>query len=97
MPWLIKVAGQEASTPENDQRSVAPQAATRPAAHNYLLPETAEQETLLRLQELRRDGLGYLKIANVLTEEGMATKKGGQWQSMSVRSVILSAEKMKAA
>jgi len=67
------------------------------AIDGYLVPEPAEQETLLRLQELRRDGLGYLKIANVLTEEGMATKKGGQWQSMSVRSVILSAEKMKAA
>ena len=67
------------------------------AIDGYLVPEPAEQETLLRLQELRRDGLGYLKIANILNDEGRATKKGGQWQSMSVRSVLLSAEKMKAA
>ena len=63
----------------------------------YLVPEPAERETLARLQELRGDGLGYLKIANVLNEEGRATKRGGPWQSMSVRSVLLSAEKMKAA
>jgi len=55
-----------------------------------------EHDEFAHIQKLRRDGLGYLKIANVLNEEGRATKKGGPWQSMSVRSVLLSAEKMKA-
>lgn len=55
-----------------------------------------EQRTLARMRDLRRAGLGYLRIANVLEAAGHATKRGGSWQGASVRSVLLSAEKMAA-
>jgi hypothetical protein len=38
-------------------------------------------------------GLGYLKIAEVLSAEKLPSKRGGPWQAMSVRSVLISAEK----
>lgn len=66
------------------------------AVDGWLQADVAEQETLARAQELRAAGFGYLKIAHVLNEEGRATKRGGPWQAMSVRSVLQSAEKMAA-
>jgi site-specific DNA recombinase len=62
-----------------------------------LVADPYEQQTLIRARELRGEGLGYLKIANALNAESRATKKGGLWQAMSVRSVLLSSEKMAAA
>jgi len=62
----MKTAGQEVFIPENRQGRITPQAITRTAIDGYLVPEPVEQETLARLQELRRDGLGYLEIANLL-------------------------------
>ena len=55
-----------------------------------------EQETLARAIELRSSGMGYLKIAETLNAEARPTKRGAPWQSMSVRSVLRSAEKMAA-
>jgi site-specific DNA recombinase len=56
-----------------------------------------EQETLARIRELRSLGMGYLKIAGELNAEGHATKRGGPWQAMSVRSVLRSSERAAAA
>jgi site-specific DNA recombinase len=56
-----------------------------------------EQETLTIIHQLRGSGLGYLKIAEILNIERRATKRGGPWQAMSVRSVLRSSEKMVAA
>lgn len=64
------------------------------AIDGYLQENFVEQETLDRMRELRDKGLGYLKVANVLNAEGRATKRGGPWQAMSVRSALLSSEKM---
>lgn len=50
--------------------------------------DAAEQKTLARARVLRESGLGYAAIANTLNEEGRATKRGGTWQAMSVRSVL---------
>lgn len=55
-----------------------------------------EQRTLAQIEELREAGLGYLKIARVLNADKRLTKRGGPWQAASVRSVLLSAEKMSA-
>ena len=55
----------------------------------YLVPNATEQATLKRLVALRRKGLGYLKVANVLNEENHPTKRGGPWQAMTVRNVFL--------
>jgi DNA invertase Pin-like site-specific DNA recombinase len=59
-----------------------------------LVPHLDEQETLHRVRELRSEGHGYLKVANALNAEGRATKRGGPWRAMSVRSVLQSSEKM---
>jgi hypothetical protein len=48
-------------------------------------------------RELRGSGLGYLKIAGILNDEKRPTKRGAPWQSMSVRSVLRSAEKVVSA
>ena len=64
------------------------------ATDGRLVANPAEQETLTRAEELRTDGFGYLKIAEKLNGEARPTKRGGQWQAMSVRSVLRSAEKM---
>jgi DNA invertase Pin-like site-specific DNA recombinase len=66
------------------------------AVDGHLEPNLTEQETLARAHELRGAGLGYLKIAETLNVERRATKRGGPWQAMSVRSVLRSAEKTAA-
>jgi DNA invertase Pin-like site-specific DNA recombinase len=58
-----------------------------------LVSNEGEQQTLARIRSMRRDGLGYLRIARELTHDGVPTKRGGPWQAASVRSVILSADK----
>ena len=68
--------------------------------HNRRFVHTSGWPTSTRswlISKAAQGGLGYLKIASVLNDEGRATKKGGLWQSMSVRSVLMSAEKMAAA
>jgi DNA invertase Pin-like site-specific DNA recombinase len=62
-----------------------------------LVRDAAEQKTLRRAQELRAEGLGYLKIADTLNNERRRTKRGGPWQAASVRSVLRSAEKVATA
>ena len=63
------------------------------AIDGYLQENLDEQATLTRMRKLRDEGLGYLKIANAINAEGRATKKGGPWHAMSVRSVLQSSEK----
>jgi DNA invertase Pin-like site-specific DNA recombinase len=67
------------------------------AVDGHLERDDDEQLTIVRATQLRTTGLGYLKIAQALNAEGRATKRGGAWQAMSVRSVLLSAAKMAAA
>jgi site-specific DNA recombinase len=55
----------------------------------YLVANASEQRTLKRLLALRKQGLGYLKVATILNEEGHKTKRGGPWQAMSVRNIYL--------
>ena len=57
-----------------------------------LVENPMEQETLTLIHELREPVLGCLKIAERLDAEGRATKRGGSWQAMSVRSVLRSAQ-----
>ena len=56
-----------------------------------------EQETLARVRELREAGLGYLKVAQAINAEERPTKRGGHWLAASVRSVLLTAQKMEPA
>lgn len=59
-----------------------------------LLPDDAEQKTLLRIRDLRADGMPYRKIASLLDSEARPPKMGGNWQAASVRSVLNTAERM---
>lgn len=59
--------------------------------------DETEQTTLQRIRELRASGSAYNKVADTLNAEGRPTKRGGPWFAASVRSVVLTAEKMGAS
>jgi DNA invertase Pin-like site-specific DNA recombinase len=48
-----------------------------------------ERPTLERMQALRKEGLGYLAIAEALDKEGLSTRQGSPWQAASVRRIVL--------
>ena len=55
---------------------------------NYLVPNEQELATVLRIQELRQDGLSLRAIANELNENGIPAKKGGAWSHNTVSKVL---------
>jgi DNA invertase Pin-like site-specific DNA recombinase len=63
------------------------------ALDGVLIRNESEQQTLTNIRTMRKQGLGYLRIARQLTQDCVPTKRGGSWQAASVRSVVLSAEK----
>jgi len=52
-----------------------------------------ERRTLERMQALRKEGLGYLAIAETLDREGLPTRQGSPWQAASVRRILLAHKK----
>ena len=53
---------------------------------------------MARMRELRGQGLSYLKISLLGTERrGPTFQTGGPWQAASIRSVLLSVEKVAVA
>jgi site-specific DNA recombinase len=53
-----------------------------------LVENVAEMATVRRIQALRQSGLSLIKIANMLTVEGVPTKQGGQWRQATIDSVL---------
>lgn len=53
-----------------------------------LVENAAEMATVKRIQALRSSGLSLVKIANILTVEGIATKQGGQWRQATIDSIL---------
>lgn len=53
-----------------------------------------ELETLRRIRLLREARLGYAKIAGILNDDGVKPKRAAAWSAMSVRSVLLTAERI---
>jgi hypothetical protein len=49
------------------------------------IPE--EQKVLSRMRRLRKQGLSYRQICDILTNENIPTKKGGEWHYQSVRKM----------
>jgi len=47
-----------------------------------------EAETVARIVALRGEGLSLRRIADTLTMEGRATKRGGRWAAEQVRAVL---------
>jgi len=66
----------------------------RPPSPQDLLADHDLHETLARATELRVSGQSYAMIAATLAAEGRPTKRGGPWQAISVRSVLMTAKRM---
>ncbi|MFC7458041.1 recombinase family protein [Brachybacterium sp. GCM10030267] len=58
-------------------------------------PTAYPDELLTRIHRMHGHGLSLRKIAEMLTNEGVTTTKGGRWHASSVRSV-LNSERMGA-
>jgi DNA invertase Pin-like site-specific DNA recombinase len=56
-----------------------------------LVPDSAEQATLVEIQRLRGLGFGYTAIARRLNATGRPAARGGQWYASAVRSVLTTA------
>lgn len=61
---------------------------------NYLIPHDTEQRVLTRIRKMRSRGLSYARIAGALNHSDIASKRGGSWHAMSVRSVLLCSPKV---
>lgn len=58
-------------------------------ADGKLEPVPQEQEVIARIEALRRDGMTYRAIAQLLTDAGIITKKGvSNWTHTTVRSIV---------
>jgi DNA invertase Pin-like site-specific DNA recombinase len=63
-------------------------------AGDRLLPHASEQKVLTRMRRLRAKGKSYRNVAQSLNRSGTPAKKGGAWFASSVRSALLTAEKV---
>jgi DNA invertase Pin-like site-specific DNA recombinase len=53
-----------------------------------LVADEAEQEVIARMRELRGEGLSYRLIAATLNDEGLRSKRGGEWHPQTVSRVL---------
>lgn len=54
-----------------------------------LLEDAAEQTVLAKIMECRASGMSLRQIAAILTEAGIATKKGGSvWKHTTIKSIL---------
>jgi site-specific DNA recombinase len=60
----------------------------------HLVPHVEEQRVLVRMRKLRARGKSYDAIARALNGSKIRAKQGGLWYAPSVRSVLLTAEKV---
>jgi DNA invertase Pin-like site-specific DNA recombinase len=66
------------------------------ASDGLLVADETEQGVLARILEARAGGIAYNRIATSLNAEQVPTKRGKRWEAATVRSVVLSSEKMAA-
>jgi DNA invertase Pin-like site-specific DNA recombinase len=59
-----------------------------------LIEHADEQRVLKRIRRLRAKGKSYRAVAIALNRSGTASKRGGIWHPPSIRSVLLTAEKV---
>lgn len=53
-----------------------------------------EQQTVVRMRELRQKGRSYAAIANQLDAEGHHTRRGGRWNPVVVNRVLRNAKRL---
>lgn len=61
---------------------------TDDAGRRRVVRNDNEAETVARIVALRGEGLSLRRIADTLTTEGRATKRGGRWAAEQVRAVL---------
>jgi DNA invertase Pin-like site-specific DNA recombinase len=54
---------------------------------NFIV-NSEESEIICRIFGMYIQGFGYTKIANTLREEGIKTKKGGEWANATIRGML---------
>ena len=62
-----------------------------------LASDEKEQKTLAFIRDRRMCTYSYASIAAQLNEKGIPSKRGGKWHAMSVRSVLMTSERLAAA
>ena len=62
-----------------------------------LAPDRQEQKVLAFIREQRDCTYSFAAIADQLNEKGIPSKRGGRWHAMSVRSVLLTSERLAPA
>lgn len=55
---------------------------------NELVINPIELTIIKRIEQLRKDGNGWLKIANALNGDGVLTKNGKQWRSSTISRLL---------
>ncbi len=56
--------------------------------HGALVADPAERAAVARMLELDAEGRSLRDIAEVLTAEGVPTKRGGRWQANTIRRIL---------
>lgn len=67
------------------------------AEEDRLVEHPDEQHVLRAIHRWRRRGHGYARIASTLNRKGVASKRGAQWHAASVRSVVLTSQRLAEA
>ena len=58
------------------------------AIDGKLVPNDAEQALIERISSMRSAGLSFGKIADTFNAEGVQTKRGGTWASMTIKKIL---------
>jgi DNA invertase Pin-like site-specific DNA recombinase len=53
-----------------------------------LIPDKEEKRSIRKMRCLRKKGLSYSKIAKLLNEKGVPTKRGRKWYSTTVSNIL---------
>ena len=61
-----------------------------------LIPIKSEQKTIVRMLNLRDEGLSYRRICEALGREKITSKFGHDWHPDTVRRIIIEARKREA-
>jgi hypothetical protein len=61
------------------------------AVNKLLIPNEAEQRTLAEIKEMRAAATSYSRIANELNACKVPAKRGVQWHSQSVKTILQTA------
>ena len=59
-----------------------------PGDDGRLIPVESEQKVIRRIHAMRDTGSTLQAIADILTAEGVPTKRGGQWYPSTVRAIL---------